>query len=250
MRVFNHHAGLDWGSRRTKKELEKNSPFRNERADPHHVPPTTSTFSRDRYTSLGERGDTAKNEALRLPDGRYRPAYELAEEEEHLERSPRTPTDSPRAPTWVHGSGDGDEGGRGGGRAGGGGGRVGEKNKRFSSWDKEWETLDAQDVGTIATAVASGGAGEVISSASSARVGACAKSKALELSSTTSSRKTCLQPDGKLHGGGGWRGLAGLVGWLPITTVALALLLAAVGLRSSSGSSRGSEHDSAPDKAD
>lgn len=41
------------------------------------------------YTSLGERGDTLKNEALRLPDGEYRPAYELAEEEEHLERSPR-----------------------------------------------------------------------------------------------------------------------------------------------------------------
>ncbi|CAN0538152.1 unnamed protein product, partial [Scytosiphon promiscuus] len=51
------------------------------------------------YTSLGERGDTAKNEALRLPDGGYRPAYELAEREEHLERSPRTPTNgSPRSP--------------------------------------------------------------------------------------------------------------------------------------------------------
>lgn len=43
------------------------------------------------YTSLGERGNTSKNEALRLPNGQYRPAYELAEEEEHLERFPRTP---------------------------------------------------------------------------------------------------------------------------------------------------------------
>lgn len=40
------------------------------------------------YTSLGERKDTAKNEALRLPSGEYRPAYELVEE--HLERSPRS----------------------------------------------------------------------------------------------------------------------------------------------------------------
>lgn len=41
------------------------------------------------YTSLGERGNTDKNEALRLPNGDYLPAYALTET--HLERSPRTP---------------------------------------------------------------------------------------------------------------------------------------------------------------
>lgn len=130
----------------------------------------------------------------------------------------------------------------------------GEKNKRFSSWDKKWDSLDARDVGAAATAVASGGAGGIISTSGtgtsgtgSAPAGACPKSKALELSSAG---KACLQPDGKVRGGGGRRGLAGLVGWLPVTTVALALLLAAVGLRSSPGSSRGGAHDSAPGKGD
>ena len=53
------------------------------------------------YTSLGERGNTAKNEALRLPDGEYRPAYELAEAQEHLERSPRTSPDGKDSGSWV-----------------------------------------------------------------------------------------------------------------------------------------------------
>lgn len=192
---------------------------------------------------MGERGDTAKNEALRLPDGSYRPAYELAEEEEHLERSPRTPTHSPRHPTS-----DG-----GGGCSSSREENCGEKSKRFSSWDKEWESVGVQGV---AAAVGAGGAGGVIStsstsatssgSGSGARVDACAKSKALELGSTA---KACRQTDGKFRGSG-WRGLVGLAGWLPVTTVALALVLAAVGLRSSSGSSRGGEQDSAPDKGD
>lgn len=198
---------------------------------------------------MGERGDTAKNEALRLPDGSYRPAYELAEREEHLERSPRTPIHSPRAPTRDRSddSSGGGESSRSSGRETGGGDGGGETIKRFSSWDKEWGSLDAQDIGraAAAAAVASSGAGVIISPStrtSGAPVGACAKTKSLELSSTGS-----LEPDRRVRDGG-WRGLAGLVGWLPVTTVALALVLAAVGLRSSSGSFRGGEQDSAPDK--
>lgn len=223
----------------TKQQTRQTTP------PPHHPSlPQPSKWSPDRYTSLGEMGDTAKNEALRLPDGSYRPAYELAAEEEHLERSPRTPTNSPRSPPRDRGVG--------GRRESGGDDEGGEKIERFSSWDKKWESLDARDVGAAATAAASGRADGVASTSSTGigtgtvPAGACATSKALELGSTN---KPCLQPDGKVRSGG-WRGLAGLVGWLPVTTVALALVLAAVGLRSSSGPSRGAAHDGAPEKGD
>lgn len=63
------------------------------------------------YTSLGERDNTQKNEALRLPDGEYLPAYKLAEAEEHLERLPRTQSG---------GTHDGDDSGAKEGGAGGG----------------------------------------------------------------------------------------------------------------------------------
>lgn len=63
------------------------------------------------YTSLGERDNTQKNEALRLPNGEYLPAYKLAEAEEHLERLPRTQSG---------GTHDGNDSGAKEGGAGGG----------------------------------------------------------------------------------------------------------------------------------
>lgn len=232
----------------------------------HHI------TSHHRYTSLGERGDTAKNEALRLPDGRYRPAYELAEQEEHLERSPRTPVASPRSPP-----GNRDSGGDGSG--GGGSGGRGDRNKRFSSWDKEWEALDALDAdssdeGTPAAATCAagdagatagggggGGRGGVIS------IDARSPEGGKVLMGITSNTAVvggvaCRPPDGsKAPGGGGGGGgsggggggLTGWVGsWLPLTTIAVALVLAALGVRSSpdSSSSRGGEYDGAPEKGD
>lgn len=116
------------------------------------------------YTSLGERGDTAKNEALRLPNGEYRPAYELAEEAEHLERSPRTPPD---------GSDDSEgrrvcAGGEEAGTAVGGGRRTGRDDgnsvvpqllKRLSSLDTKWDSLDESHHG-VASKDSGGGGGE------------------------------------------------------------------------------------------
>lgn len=61
------------------------------------------------YTSLGERGDTTKNEALRLRNGDYLPAYAL--KLEHLERSPRTPSGGREKTATV------ENGGRAGGTA-------------------------------------------------------------------------------------------------------------------------------------
>ncbi|CAM9877868.1 unnamed protein product [Hapterophycus canaliculatus] len=175
------------------------------------------------YTSLGERGDTAKNEALRLPDGRYRPAYELAEREEYLERSPRTPTNgSPRStPGSSHGNRiAGDRGG---------GGDCGKGRARFSSWDKMWNSLGAgsPQEGTAVASTVSG------------------VEKEPPKGIVSASRGPALQPSGKVRGGGGWgAGLTGWVeNWLPVTTVVLALALAAVGLRSYSGSPRDGGHD-------
>lgn len=62
---------------------------------------------------------------------------------------------------------------------------------------------------------------------------------------STSGTGACLPPPVKERGEGS---LAGWVGsLLPVTTIALALVVAAVGVRSTSGSSRGGVHDnSAP----
>ncbi|CAB1098848.1 unnamed protein product [Ectocarpus sp. CCAP 1310/34] len=192
------------------------------------------------YTSLGERGDTSKNEALRLPDGSYRPAYELAEEEEYLERSPRTPTPgSPRSPSRVSPPRERDDGGGGD-----------EGNKRFSSWDEEWDSSAGTAQDRPAVAADDGGQdildAETVSSGESVGAG-----KALGIGGRTgpSGNGACLPPPVKERGEGS------LVGWvgslLPVTTIALALVAAAVGVRSTSGSSRGGVHDnSAPHKGD
>lgn len=217
--------------------------------------------SHHRYTSLGERSDTAKNEALRLPDGRYRPAYELAEQEEHLERSPRTPVASPRSPTCDHDSGDGDGGGSGGESGGG----RGDRNKRFSSWDKEWDALDADsaDEGTLAAACAAGGTGARAGAGGGrggvisvdARSSEGGKVLVGVTANSVGGGVACRPPDGSNApggGGGGGGGLTGWVGsWLPLTTIAAALVLTALGVRSSSeSSSRGGEYDGAPEKGD
>ncbi|CAM9171503.1 unnamed protein product [Pylaiella littoralis] len=206
------------------------------------------------YTSLGERGDTAKNEALRLPDGGYRPAYELAEQEEHLERAPRTPVASPRSPTRGSGSGDGGDG-EDGGDGGGVGGAGGDGQKRFSSWDEKWDALDVDSAhdGTSAAASAAGGArsggGGIISGDARSSEGG---SVLMGIASNTIGI-ACRLPDGSKAPGGSGGGvggaLTGWVGsWLPLTTIVVALVLAALGVRSSSGSSRGGEYDSPPDK--
>ncbi|CAM9285736.1 unnamed protein product [Ectocarpus fasciculatus] len=195
------------------------------------------------YTSLGERGDTAKNEALRLPDGTYRPAYELAEEEEYLERSPRTPTPgSPRSPSRASPPGERNDGSG-----------VHEGNKRFSSWDEEWDSSAgaAQDGPAVATA--DGGGQQILDGETARSDESVGDVKALGIggrSSATSDTGACLPPPVKERGEGS---LAGWVGsLLPVTTIALALLAAAVGVRSTSGSSsRGGVHDnSAPHKGD
>lgn len=204
---------------------------------------SNNTTRHDRYTSLGERGDTAKNEALRLPDGTYRPAYELAEEEEYLERSPRTPTPgSPRSPSCASPPGE---------RNDGSGGHEG--NKRFSSWDEEWDSSagTAQDGPAVATA--DGGGQQILDGETASSDESVGDGKALGIggrSSATSDTGACLPPPVKERGEGS---LAGWVGsLLPVTTIALALLAAAVGVRSTSGSSsRGGVHDnSAPRKGD
>lgn len=213
------------------------------------------------YTSLGERGDTAKNEALRLPNGEYRPAYDLAEE--HLERSPRTPT----AP---------DDEGRSEGGGYGRGEEVDEGDippppqpqdlKRLSTWDQEWGSLeelsregaatrggvsngnggqDGNGEGPVQPAVGgdSGIAGRKIvatgaegarqalpRSAEPAREGAGAE--VVELTNSMAAVK-CVQQQtegGKEHAMStpGWVG--GSMRWLPVTAL-VALVLATVGIR-------------------
>lgn len=254
-------------------------PPTNDFAAPHcfTTPPTsqktntTPRHAHHRYTSLGERGDTAKNEALRLPDGGYRPAYELAEQEEHLERAPRTPVASPRSPTRGSGSGDGGDG-EDGGDGGGVGGAGGDGQKRFSSWDEKWDALDVDSAhdGTSAAAFAAGGArsGAGAGAGAGAVAGAGAGrggiisgdarsseggSVLMGIASNTIGGIACRLPDGSKAPGGSGGGvggaLTGWVGsWLPLTTIVVALVLAALGVRSSSGSSRGGEYDSPPDK--
>ena len=139
------------------------------------------------YTSLGERGDTARNEALRLPSGEYRPAYELAEEEEHLERHPRSPSSgggsgaeqgaSASGGGGTAGGGEGGDGGGGsisGGGQGGGGGAGGSSCgappalKRVSAWDKGWNYLgksDDDDVVLSKRVVSNGNSGKAEGSA-------------------------------------------------------------------------------------
>lgn len=114
-------------------------------------------------------------------------------------------------------------------------------NKRFSSWDKEWDSLDAESVArdeggttTAAVVAAGGGAGGAVISSSGNGAGS----------------RACLPADGKVRGGGGGGALTGWFGWVPVTTIVLGLMLAAIGVRSSSGSSRGAAPDGAADRGD
>lgn len=211
------------------------------------------------YTSLGERGDTAKNEALRLPNGEYRPAYDLAEE--HLERSPRTPTgpdDEGYREAYGHGR---DE-------------ELGEGDippppqpqdlKHLSTWDQEWGSLeelpcegaakrggvsngngegpvrpavggDSGIAGGKLVATSAGGGAEgarqaLPRSTEPAREGAGAE--VVELTNSMAASKCVPQQTegGKEHAMStpGWVG--GSMRWLPVTAL-VALVLATVGIR-------------------
>lgn len=156
---------------------------------------------------------------------------------------------SPRFPTR-------DSSGGGSGDDSGGGGRDGKK--LLSSWDQKWDALDADDAHectSVAACAARGagagaGRGGVISGDARSSEG----SKVLMgVTSNTVGGLACRPPDGsKAPGGSGEAGGGGLTGWvgswLPLTTIAVALVLAALGVRSSPGSSRVGEYDSAPDQ--
>ncbi|CAN0353071.1 unnamed protein product, partial [Laminaria digitata] len=170
------------------------------------------------YTSLGERGDTAKNEALRLPNGEYRPAYELAEEEEHLERHPRSPSSGAGsgARQRPDDNGGGETGGEGkegeGAEEGEGAGEreeegAGEGDRNSGVVPRAANRISARDKRDCGLGMDAGG--EVV-----------------EIES-----RACLQPEGKGRVvSTGWVG--GSARWLPVT-LALALVLAAVGGRRS-----------------
>lgn len=178
------------------------------------------------YTSLGERGDTEKNPALLLPDGRYRPAYTLAEE--HLERSPRSAKN--RA------SGKNPASGRGSDRDAS---AIVHLTRQHSSWDEKWETWtrdgeedvsDGSATNTRAgTAAAEGGAGEGAGTVKAVivapEVGGCVAASA-------------PGSDAKERSGpaAGWVGSTAR--WLPATALVLAVL-ASVGFRRSGGSLKG-----------
>lgn len=224
------------------------------------------------YTSLGERGDTSKNEALRLPNGDYRPAYQLAEEEEHLERYPRSPSsvdsgEGQRADASQRG-GTGREGTNGEreGEGEGGSGRSSSGGplapKRIYAWDKRWDPLDESDVAADVLSKrgvssgesddaggSSGGKAErsaaeapdrgaffpgLIAEKAGVPAGGGAGGEVVEMES-----RGCLQPEGK-----GRVVLTSWVGgsarWLPVT-VALALVLAAVSGRRADASRGGGE---------
>lgn len=164
------------------------------------------------YTSLGERGDTQKNEALRLPNGQYRPAYTLAEE--HLERSPRSPQPKVRGDSSpgdldsaksVH-----DRGARHLGRG-------------HSSWDEKWDSWTRDEQGAALDAAEE----------SSNRAGATANS-AIVVAAPEAGGACVVSGRGQEKGGSwaavGWMG--GSARWLPLTALVLAIL-ASIGFRRS-----------------
>lgn len=211
------------------------------------------------YTSLGEQGDTAKNDALRLPNGEYRPAYQLAEE--HLERSPRTPTGegscSPAcsSPTLsdktdVKGVEEGGEETKSAAYAAQGQlnhqVKASMKSSKASSWDKKWNSLLENVDSTVEDAETSVG-GDASASSSIKTCSSTVRSREGSTDMTVvPSGPAAAGSRGVLPGGAKrnerdasvrWGSAGGR--WLPVTALVL-VVLASVGVRRSGAPLKGS----------